>query len=49
MSVFAPAEIAYFGSQRLGRGYDAEIFRVRPRRIVSWGLEAERRSVTVRP
>jgi len=96
MSVFTPAEIAYLGSQRLGRiatvgrsrnprvafvvddlasvspwrprgievrgiaevlasggegfgrGYDPQIFRVRPRRIASWGVEGEPRSATVR-
>ena len=96
MSVFTPAEIAYLGSQRLGRiatvgrsrnprvafvvddlasvspwrprgievrgiaevlasggegfgrGYDPQIFRVRPRRIATWGLEREPRSATVR-
>jgi pyridoxamine 5'-phosphate oxidase family protein len=37
------------GGKAFGRGYDPEIFRVRPRRIVSWGIEGERRSVTVRP
>lgn len=35
--------------EAFGRGYDAAIFRVRPRRIVSWGLEAARRSATVQP
>jgi pyridoxamine 5'-phosphate oxidase family protein len=43
------AEVLSSGGEAFGRGYDAAIFRVRPRRIVSWGLEAERRSVTVRP
>jgi pyridoxamine 5'-phosphate oxidase family protein len=43
------AEVLASGGEAFGRGYDAAIFRVRPRRIVSWGLEAERRSVTVRP
>ena len=37
------------GGEAFGRGYDPQIFRVRPRRIVSWGLEGERRSATVRP
>jgi pyridoxamine 5'-phosphate oxidase family protein len=43
------AEVLASGGEAFGRGYDAAILRVRPRRIVSWGLEAERRSVTVRP
>ena len=43
------AEVLASGGEAFGRGYDPQIFRVRPRRIVSWGLEAERRSATVRP
>jgi pyridoxamine 5'-phosphate oxidase family protein len=43
------AEVLESGGEAFGRGYDPQIFRVRPRRIVSWGLESERRSVTVRP
>jgi pyridoxamine 5'-phosphate oxidase family protein len=43
------AEVLASGGEAFGRGYDTAIFRVRPRRIISWGLAAERRSVTVRP
>ena len=43
------AELLASGGEAFGRGYDQQIFRVRPRRIVSWGLEGQRRSVTVRP
>ena len=43
------AEVLASGGEGFGRGYDAQIFRVRPRRIVSWGIEAARRSATVRP
>ena len=43
------AEVLASGGEAFGRGYDPQIFRVRPRRIVSWGLEGERRSATVRP
>jgi pyridoxamine 5'-phosphate oxidase family protein len=43
------AEVLATGGEAFGRGYDPQIFRVRPRRIVSWGFEGERRSVTVRP
>lgn len=43
------ADVLTSGGEAFGRGYDAQIFRVRPRRIVSWGLEGERRSATVRP
>ena len=43
------ADVLTSGGEAFGRGYDAQIFRVRPRRIVSWGIEAARRSATVRP
>ena len=43
------AEVLASGGDAFGRGYDPQIFRVQPRRIVSWGLEGERRSATVRP
>ena len=43
------AEVLVSGGEAFGRGYDPQIFRLRPRRIVSWGLEGERRSATVRP
>jgi pyridoxamine 5'-phosphate oxidase family protein len=43
------AEVLETGGEVFGRGYDPQVFRVRPRRIVSWGLDAERRGVTVRP
>ena len=41
------AEVLMSGGEAFGRGYDPEIFRIRPRRIVSWGIEATRRAVTV--
>lgn len=43
------AEVLASGGEAFGRGYDPQIFRVRPRRIVSWGLEGGRRTATVRP
>jgi pyridoxamine 5'-phosphate oxidase family protein len=43
------AEVLSAGGDAFGRGYDPQIFRVRPRRIVSWGIEASRRTATVRP
>jgi len=43
------AEVLASGGEAFGRGYDPQIVRIRPRHIASWGLEAERRSVTVRP
>jgi pyridoxamine 5'-phosphate oxidase family protein len=43
------AEVLASGGEAFGRGYDAAIFRVRPRRIISWGLEGGRRTATIRP
>jgi pyridoxamine 5'-phosphate oxidase family protein len=43
------AEVLESGGEAFGRGYDPAIFRVRARRIVSWGLEAQGRRATVRP
>ena len=37
------AEVLRSGGERFGLGFDPEIFRIRPRRIVSWGLHPERR------
>jgi len=42
------AEVLASGGEGFGRGYDPQIFRVRPRRIASWGVEGEPRSATVR-
>ncbi len=49
LEVRGRADVLASGGEAFGRGYDSAIFRVRPRRIVSWGLEGERRSATVRP
>jgi pyridoxamine 5'-phosphate oxidase family protein len=43
------AEVLSSGGEAFGRGYDPAIFRVRPRRIISWGIEGAGRRVTVRP
>jgi pyridoxamine 5'-phosphate oxidase family protein len=34
-------EILNSGGERIGPGFDAAMFRLRPRRVVSWGLENE--------
>ena len=47
IEVRGSAEVLASGGQAFGRGYDPEIFRIRPRRIVSWGIEPTRRAVTV--
>lgn len=33
------AEILATGGQEIGPGFDPDMFRIRPRRIVSWGLD----------
>jgi pyridoxamine 5'-phosphate oxidase family protein len=33
------AEVRQTGGTELGPGFDPEMFRIRPRRIVSWGLD----------
>jgi len=35
------AEIVPTGGDRIGRGFDAPMFRIRPRRIVSFGIEGD--------
>ena len=41
------AEVLTTGGEKIGPGFDAELFRIRPKRIVSWGLEAERSARSV--
>lgn len=33
------ADILDTGGQEIGPGFDPEMFRIRPRRIISWGLD----------
>jgi pyridoxamine 5'-phosphate oxidase family protein len=49
IEIRGPAEVVASGGEAFSRGYDPAIFRVRPRHVISWGLEAERRSAKVRP
>jgi pyridoxamine 5'-phosphate oxidase family protein len=35
------AEILETGGEEFGRGFDREMFRIAPRRIVSWGIERD--------
>jgi pyridoxamine 5'-phosphate oxidase family protein len=42
------AELLPTGGAAFGRGFDPPIIRIHPRRIVSWGIEAQRRAVTVK-
>jgi len=38
IEVRGEAEVLATGGETIGRGFDPEIFRIRPQRIVSWGL-----------
>lgn len=40
IEVRGDAEILETGGEEIGPGFDAEMFRIRPHRIVSWGLGA---------
>lgn len=42
------AEVLESGGEQVGPHFDPEMFRIRPRRIVSWGLEGEDVSATAR-
>lgn len=42
------AEVLLAGGEQMGRGFDPELFRIRPKRIVSWGLEGERQGGSAR-
>jgi hypothetical protein len=36
------------GGTELGRGFDPEMFRIRPCRVVSWGIDTHRFSANAR-
>jgi pyridoxamine 5'-phosphate oxidase family protein len=42
------AEVLSSGGEQVGPGFDPEMFRIRPKRIASWGIEGEHRSATAR-
>ncbi len=42
------AEILVTGGSEIGPGFDAEMFRIRPKRIISWGIEGDRFSANAR-
>jgi pyridoxamine 5'-phosphate oxidase family protein len=42
------AEVLEIGGKEIMSGFDDEMFRIKPRRIVSWGLEGEGFSVNAR-
>ena len=35
------AEVLATGGQEIGPGYDAAMFRIRPKRIISWGIDGQ--------
>ena len=36
------AQVLMTGGSGIGRGFDSEMFRIKPKRIVSWGIEGDR-------
>jgi pyridoxamine 5'-phosphate oxidase family protein len=36
------AQVLMTGGNGIGRGFDSEMFRIKPKRIVSWGIEGDR-------
>ncbi len=42
------AEVLESGGKEIGPGYDAEMFRIKPKRIISWGIETDRSSANAR-
>lgn len=40
IEVRGEAEILESGGEAIGHGFDPQIFRIRPRRVVSWGIDA---------
>ncbi len=36
------AQVLMTGGSEIGRGFDSEMFRIKPKRIVSWGIEGDR-------
>ncbi len=42
------AEVLETGGQDIGPGFDPEMFRIKPKRVISWGLEEERAPANAR-
>lgn len=42
------AEVRESGGEAIGPGFDPEMFRIRPRRIISWALEGDRPAANAR-
>jgi len=42
------AEIVTMGGTALGPGFDPEMFRIRPRRVISWGIDTHMFSANAR-
>jgi pyridoxamine 5'-phosphate oxidase family protein len=48
IEVRGDAEVLMTGGQEVNAGFDPEMFRIRPRRIVSWGLEGDQFTANAR-
>lgn len=46
VEIRAQAELLESGGQELGPGFGAEIMRLRPVRLIAWGIDGERRSAS---
>ncbi|MGH2514335.1 MAG: PPOX class F420-dependent oxidoreductase [Ktedonobacterales bacterium] len=42
------AEVLMTGGQEIGPGFDSEMFRITPRRIISWGLDGDQFTANAR-
>lgn len=42
------AEVLMTGGQEMGPGFDPEMFRISPRRVISWGLEGDQFTANAR-
>jgi pyridoxamine 5'-phosphate oxidase family protein len=49
VEVRGEAEVLMSGGKEIMRSFDAEMFRIKPKRIVSWGIEGERFSRNAHP
>lgn len=44
MSIFTQNELDYMRESRLGRGFDPQIIRLHPVKIIAWGIDEQRQS-----
>ena len=48
ITVQADAELLESGGEQFGHGFDPQLIRLRPIKIIAWGIDAERQSRTVK-